>query len=245
LPIVSHLHLDKEEAKLLAELYEESENAAWNALGTLVEFYDKFRIIYGKSKHGLTFQTGATLDRGDGTQTSTPPQFEKSGLIAYDRKRVKDMPRDFIEVTPEDLSVQDWFNANSHLNFGQNLMAEISLVIEAMKIFVPYVCRCHIIYALNCGVGYLPYRRINEKEVALDFLVSPSGEEELRRKRRAFDSISSKIIPNMNTNEQEFGIRTSYKNPNLVQSIMNNTVTNMLYKVTDDKKKKTVKKKSK
>lgn len=234
LPIISHLHLDKEEAKLLVELYRESESTAWNALSTLVEFYDKFRIVYGKSKHGLTFATDVTIDTGDETQTSsTSSQFENSGLIAYDRKRVQDMPRDFIEVTPEDLSVQDWFNANAHLNFGQNLMAEIFTVTEAMKTFVPYVCRSHIIYALNCGVGYLPYQRINEKEVALDFLLSPSGVEEMTRKQRTFESLSSKIIPNMNTNEQEFGLRINYKNPKLVQSIKSNTVTNMRYKETE------------
>jgi hypothetical protein len=96
-----------------------------------------------------------------------------------------------------------------------------------------YVCRSHIIFALNCGVEYLPYRRVNEKEVALYFLLSPSGVEEMTRKQRTFDSISSKIIPNMNTNEQEFGIRTYYKNPKLVRSIMNETVTNMHYKETE------------
>jgi hypothetical protein len=46
----------------------------------------------------------------------------------------------------------------------------------------------------------------------------------------------------MNTNEQEFGIRTDYHNPKLVQSIMNNTVTNLHYKETGKKK---IKKKSK
>ena len=230
LPNISDLPLDKEERKVLACVYRESENAAWDALGKMVEFYDKFRIIYGKSKHGLTFQTGATIDReGKGTETTTS-QFEKSALIAYDRKNADDMPMGYTEVNPEDLETQAWFNANAHLNFGQNLMAEIFTVTEAMKLIIPYVCRSHLIFALNCGEGYLPYKRNADNYLVAYFPISPAADAaELTHKQRTLDSIASKIFPNTNTNEQEFGIRTSYKNPILVQAIMCNNVTNMHY----------------
>jgi len=119
---------------------------------------------------------------------------------------------------------------------GQNPMAKIFEITNAMKIFVPYVCRSHIVFALNCGEGYLPYQRNDEKKVELYFLMSQAAADELRRKQGTFESIASKIVPNMNTNEQEFGIRTHYNNPDLVQSIMKNAVTNLHYKETGKKK---------
>jgi hypothetical protein len=61
LPLISHLHLEKDEAKLLFSLYQESERNAWEAIGKIVDFYDKFRTVYNKYKHGLIFRTGGGL----------------------------------------------------------------------------------------------------------------------------------------------------------------------------------------
>jgi hypothetical protein len=228
LPNISDLPIDKDEKKVLAYVYRESQNAAWDALGRIVEFYDKFKIIYYKSKHGLTFQTGGI------ETTSITSQLEKSGLIAYHhRKSAADKPIDCIEVNPEDLEAPKWFNTIVHLNFGQNLMSEIFTVTEAMKQIVPYVCRSHLIFAANCGEGYLPYQIGPDNNLIVDFLVRPTANAaELGRIHPTLSSIFSKITPNMVTNEQEFGINTSYKNPKLVQSIKNNTVTKMCYKET-------------
>ena len=120
------------------------------------------------------------------------------------------MPMGYTEVNPEDLETQAWFNANAHLNFGQNLMAEIFTVTEAMKLIIPYVCRSHLIFALNCGEGYLPYKRNADNYLVAYFPISPAADAaELTHKQRTLDSIASKIFPNTNTNEQEFGVRTS------------------------------------
>jgi hypothetical protein len=228
---ISDLPIDKDERKVLAYVYRESENAAWDALDKMVEFYDKFKMIYHKSKHGLTFQTGST-------ETTTPAsQFEKSALIAYHRKSADDKPMGYIEVEPEDLEAPKWFNRIAHLNFGQNLMGEIFTVTEAMKQIVPYVCRSHLIFAANSGEGYLPYQTGPDNNLIVDFLVRPTANvAELRRIQPRLNSIISKISPNMVTNEQEFGVNTSYKNPKLERSIKNNTVTNMRYKETETEK---------
>ena len=228
---ISDLPIDKDERKVLAYVYRESENAAWDALDKMVEFYDKFKMIYHKSKHGLTFQTGST-------ETTTPAsQFEKSALIAYHRKSADDKPIGYIEVKPEDLEAPKWFNRIAHLNFGQNLMGEIFTVTEAMKEIVPYVCRSHLIFAANSGEGYLPCQTGPDNNLIADFLVRPTvNVAELRRIEPILNSIISKLSANMVTNEQVFGINTSYKNSRLVQSIKSNTVTNIRYKETEPEK---------
>lgn len=53
-PSVDKLPLSKEEQKYLANNFEQSFTIFSNTLNRLIGFYEKFRILYGKSKHGLT-----------------------------------------------------------------------------------------------------------------------------------------------------------------------------------------------
>jgi hypothetical protein len=46
---------------LLLDLYEKTIDYVWRRLVNIADFYDRFRIAYGKSKHGLTMQTGLSL----------------------------------------------------------------------------------------------------------------------------------------------------------------------------------------
>lgn len=70
------------------------------------------------------------------------------------------MPQDYLEVEPEELTSPEWFNTLSHPNFGQKLIDEINTATEALKTIAQYVCRSHLTFALSCGEGHLPYKRI-------------------------------------------------------------------------------------
>lgn len=58
LPDIDTLPVDKVEKKFLANEYSAIIEDLWRSLNRCIVFYDKYRIIYGKSKHGLIFQTG-------------------------------------------------------------------------------------------------------------------------------------------------------------------------------------------
>jgi hypothetical protein len=148
LPLISHLHLEKEEAKVLESVYEETERNVWGVLCKIVNFYDKFETVYNKYKHGLVFRTGGGLIE-DSTKSLT---FEKSSLIALDRKSVNDLPRGHIPYDTDDVLAPGWFNAISHLNFGQNVMNEIFIIVDSLQKILSYVCSNHKTFAINCGI---------------------------------------------------------------------------------------------
>ena len=58
--------LSKEERKYLAFDYGESVKKMYKNLDTLADFYEDFRLIYGKTKHGLTLNPGLNLTQKEG-----------------------------------------------------------------------------------------------------------------------------------------------------------------------------------
>jgi hypothetical protein len=221
LPLISHLHLEKEEAKVLVFLYQESERNAWEALGKIVDF-DKFRTVYNKYKHGLIFRTGGGLKGGN----SRALTLEKSSLIALDRKGMNDMPKSYIPYDTDDILVQGWFNALSHLNFGQKLMDEIFTIIKYVEEIVFYVCSNHKTFAINCGERYLPFGWTGDKQISLALLVSLPALTD--KQTVLLKSITDKIFPEMNTQRDETYEDFTYKKAHLAKAIQNNTVTNIL-----------------
>ena len=222
LPLISHLHLKKDEAKLLFSLYQESERNAWEAIGKIVDFYEKFRTVYNKYKHGLIFRTGGGLKDGN----SSALTLEQSSLIALDRKGMNDMPKGYIPYDTGDILAPGWFNAVSHLNFGQKLMKEIFTIIVSLEGIVSYVCSNHRTFAINCGERYLPFSWISDKQISLTLLVpSPALTD---KQTMLLKSITDKIFPEMNTQRDELFEDFTYKKAHLTEAIQNNTVTNIL-----------------
>lgn len=81
------LQLTSEERKLLLRIYEETINHIKENLYTLANFYERYRIVYGKTKHGLTIQTGLSFYDNSNLQIPTNKiQFNKSHLVCYDQK---------------------------------------------------------------------------------------------------------------------------------------------------------------
>jgi hypothetical protein len=99
------LQLSSEERRLLLRVYEETISHTTENLRVLANFYERYRIVYGKSKHGLTIQTGISLiSDNDEIMPNHTAQFNKSLLICYDRKERLDMPSgtlDCLQLTLE------------------------------------------------------------------------------------------------------------------------------------------------
>lgn len=216
LPLISHLHIERDEAKVLETIYQDTERNVWEALCKIVDFYDKFETVYNKYKHGLVFRTGAGLKDGNTNSLA----FEKSSLIALDRKGVNDLPKNYIPYNTDDVLAPGWFNAISHLNFGQNLIDEIFIILDAVQKILSYVCSNHKTFAINCGESYLPFLRINDNQIM------PAFFGDFTDKRAILESIAAKVFPEMNAQSDELYEDFTYKKGHLVKAIRNNTITN-------------------
>jgi hypothetical protein len=52
LPNISDLPLSRDERKVLARIFQETTHVYLQKISNIAEFYDRYRIIYGKWKHG-------------------------------------------------------------------------------------------------------------------------------------------------------------------------------------------------
>jgi hypothetical protein len=155
---VGKLPLTKEEQKYLANNYQNRFTIFSTALSSLIEFYNKFRILYGKSKHGLTFVSGISPDIN-----ATSPVFEDSLLICYDREGKQDMPPGTIQTSFINTSEKHFFNAICNVRFNQNLFDEIMSTTTILKEVFSVICKNNPTHAVNCGEGFLPYIVANNK----------------------------------------------------------------------------------
>ena len=103
--------LTSEERKILSKIYSESQKVALDKLKILVEFYDDFRIIYGKTKHGLTIRSGFV--------PNSQFNLHESFLICYDRKYEKDIPKNYIIRSSN--QTKNYYNVESYLAFNKKL----------------------------------------------------------------------------------------------------------------------------
>ena len=81
------------------------------------EFYDRYRIIYGKWKHGLTVQTGEQF--GDLKASNT------AILTVLDSREERDMPRGYFRASSSDGLAEQWYNVQGILKINQRLEIEI------------------------------------------------------------------------------------------------------------------------
>ena len=150
----------------------------------IVNFYDSLKRYIIKYKHGLIFRTGG--GPRDGSTSSLA--FEKSSMIVPDRKGVNDLPKNYIPYDTDDILAPGWFNAISHLNFGQNLMDEIFIILDAVQKVLSYACSNHKTFAINCGESYLPFVRINGNQIM------PAFFGDLTDKRAILESIAPRYF---------------------------------------------------
>lgn len=124
--------------------------------------------------------------------------------------------------------VPGMFNALSHVNVGPKLIQEVCTTVDIAQKIVAYVCHNHQRYAMNCGQSYLPITFKEDGKPYLSFLLPDdalTGEE-----RRLLDFIANKVLDKMNIQPELTVEEFTYKNgkkDNLVQAMLDNTVTNI------------------
>jgi hypothetical protein len=103
------LQLTSEERKLLLRTYNHTINFMLEKLFCTANFYERYQIIYTKSKHGLTIQTGHGWF-GD-NDLLMAAQFDRPLLVCYDRKKdLLDMPSGTREMSSCDIHIGDYYN---------------------------------------------------------------------------------------------------------------------------------------
>lgn len=71
-PSVANMRqLEPNEIALLQELYRQTENNVWVQLQRLADFYDRFKIVYNKYRHGLILRTGGTHNNDNDSSSSS------------------------------------------------------------------------------------------------------------------------------------------------------------------------------
>ncbi|MDF2736926.1 MAG: hypothetical protein K0S93_782 [Nitrososphaeraceae archaeon] len=227
LPNISRLSiLSKEERKYLVNEYDVMEKVLYSRLLYLIKFYNKFRLIYGKYKHGLTIVPGLNSFPSSNALPINPEyKFENSMLVGYDRKREIDLPSSYIKVTEEvDENKWEYFNTLTCVRFNSELTNEISTTISYLKALIPYLADNHLAYAKNCGEDYLPYYYQDNTTFGLLF----SNKDNLNEDDVLYrNEITKKIIPLMNMTDIGLYVINEFKDKDVIKSIQSNSVTNI------------------
>jgi hypothetical protein len=238
-PSIANMQLEEHEEALLQAFYEQAEDNAWVQLGKLADFYDKYKTVYNKYRHGLILRTGLTPTNGNKDTSNSNGAFDldNSALEALDNKNANDLPKGCIMVERDvNNLVPGMFNVLSHVNFGPKLMQEVFDIVSITQQLISYVCENHKLYAKNCGHSYLPVT-FKDGKLQLAFFLP---DDALAGNERLLESIANKVIERMNIQAELTGEEFTYrngKNDSLVQAIQNNAVTNIFVRSKPSKDK--------
>jgi len=225
------MQLEENEVRLLQGFYQRAEDNAVEHIRKLADFYDKFKTVYNKYRHGLIIRTGSTRtdNNNDDNDSNGAFRLEDSSLEALDFKSADDLPKG-CKIVDKDVNnlVPGMFNALSHVNFGPKLIREVCTTVDIAQKIVHYVCDNHKRYAMNCGQSYLPITFKEDGRPYLSFLLPDDTLTD--EERRLLDSIANKVLGKMNIQPELTVEEFTYKNgkkDNLVQAMLDNTVTNV------------------
>lgn len=179
------------------------------------EFYDKYRVIYGKWKHGLTIQTGEQF--GDLRSSNTDI------LTVLDSKEEGDMPRGYFRASSPDKLTDQWYNVQGILKINERLEDEIRDAADDLGEIISYIVQNHLTYAKNCGEGYLPLMELNEDTFKLWFPQMPLTQQE----EKILGSIRDKLSPNLHIIRTNLEVARIVTDPSISRSIHEDTVTNV------------------
>jgi len=221
LPIPSSLTLlNKEEIEFLHSDFLYGEEQFKIKITKLINFYQKFKLVYLKSKHGLTLQLGQF-------NSGSTKELENSSMICYDIKKEKDMPPGYITSKIENYTFDRSFTAISILTFKKELINEINEILGILKQFVDLIYQNHYTHITNLGIEYVPYIKVNDKVGLLNFK-NYRETEMMEDSIRIIKNIINKTFPNMNFQDDvKVEITTNYTKKEIIDSIINNTITNI------------------
>lgn len=214
---VESLPITNEEKKHLKLLYRNTIEVFWEKLKKFVDFYDRFYLVYLKTKHGLSIQSGGVFTEGK-------YDLEKSYLSTLDRKSKEQMPSGtfFVKKHPE---ADFWYNAKSYVKFNAKLVEEITTISQELFEIVQYVVDSSFSYATNCGERFLPYT-IREDGKAYPMFLSKVDSTEIKSELE--DSLSKKILAEMNVMDIPIKSTDQFQGkPG--ESFANDSITNMWF----------------
>ena len=220
MPNLKHLELSFEEKKFLNDDFKRFEVDCLKRLKKMTSFYDKFRVIYGKSKHGLVFVSA---------DTSTPEKidFDGSLLQCFGRIRNEDK-RPKASITLSSFSTSPsvnykFFDFVSILKFDKKLIDEINSTLSDLKELVSFITTNHLAYALNCGKGYLPYSKRDGKRYMLT-----SRKAQIQKEKSIIKSIAMKNLDKFYLPRVEHIVTNNYNNPKIAESLDKERITNVI-----------------
>lgn len=216
LPDVTTLNLTIDEQSLLKRTYEETIKNIYLTLDELAAFYEKYNIIYNKSKHGLIFFPG-------GFSQQEEKRLSTSSLSAYDRRPEGKMPSGYFKATQQE-EYQKWLNVETHLNFNQALFQQVGTLVNYLEKLSTYIVDCNLNFANNCGEGFLPYRMLAPNQVSLYFFPDRDLTDE---ERKIADSIQAKIFPEMVVSNYAINIQHRFTKDSLIKSVAEQPITNV------------------
>jgi len=214
---VESLPITDEERAHLKLLYESTIGVFWEKLNKFADFFDRFYLVYLKTKHGLSIQSAGVFTEGE-------YDLKKSYLSTLDRRGREQMPNGtfFVKKHPE---ADFWYNAKSFVKFNAKLAEEITTISQELFDITKYVVDSSFSYATNCGEGYLPYT-IRDDGKAYPMFFSKAGSTEI--KSGLDDSLSKKILAEMNVVDIPIKGVEQFQGES-GESFANDSITNMWY----------------
>jgi hypothetical protein len=218
---ITQLGLEPEERKLMSKAYLLNCDYFYTIFIKLITFYEKYKIVYGKFKHGLNFVPNLKTHYNPNEKIQTY-QFTNSVLEAFHRKSDNDSI-DFTHLQRKDKNV--YYNVISRLCFNDDLKKEIKEIMTILRQFVPYICNNHKNHGFNLGKSYLPYDLSNFDffDIAFPVKASSSLEEDDQYK-----NIFKKICENMIRGNKGFEFIHAIQNEDMVEIDFNKPIINFL-----------------
>jgi len=214
---VESLPITDDERKHLKLLYKNTIDVIWEKLNKFADFYDRFYVVYLKTKHGLSIQSG-------GVFTEDEYDLKKSYLSALDRKTKENTPMGTFFVKP-DPEADFWYNTKSFVKFNTELVKEVTSISQELFDITNYIVNCSFSYATNCGEGYLPYMIREDGKGYAMFLEKANS---TIKKIDLEDSLSNKIFAEMNVTDIAIHAVDQFKGE-LGKSFANDPVTNIWF----------------
>ena len=216
LPKIQTLNLSSEESKFLQTVFDSTIDLVWSKLIKFANFYDKYYLVYLKTKHGLSIQTGAHF--GNAKELD----FDNSYLKALDHRQKNNMPKNSFTVK-QISTINSWYDAVSMVKFNSKFKSELFSVASDIFQVMEFIVQSNLTYARNCGQGYLPIERISEKEFSLFIL---SDKTYSKSESEYMKKIAEKIMVSMNTDDLSISMVEQFEKK-VQKSFKEDSVTTM------------------
>ena len=216
LPDIDTLDLSPNENKFLKKIFDSTLELVWSKLTKFANFYEKYDIVYLKTKHGLSIQTGAHFSNSDGLD------FKKSYMRALDHRQKNNLYKNSFRVK-QFSPINSWYNIQSMVKFNDKFKKELFSVASELFEITEFIVESNLTYARNCGQRYLPIERISEQEFSL-FILSDKTYSETESKY--MKKIAEKILSSMNTKDLSISIGEEF-NEKIQRSFVEDSVTTM------------------